>query len=313
MELKESIVWTRPANLYGRLGATCISGSKLSNLVYRHANEEKVAITPDDKTIVVFEDMSSQGDTVKRVAARIKYFVTNNSSDVTSVVWFKYYGGKEAQEELLALMERIDGANVYDAADLPEPPKNSVTGTRRPVQVRLMSYGSFDERVDLSPEEFEEGGYFIPLERMEPQIPHGYARPRDMVEVLKNCGAIPVGASVYGAPKSLWKHFEGDQWVNIYTLADETYEDQFDLEAVKRSKAIEEVIQNSFFRFLADKLNTKKLGAKKHDQTGFEIPIHCGKHAETRCNKDDPPVSRRRQRCPYGRRKPRTACKSTSF
>ena len=262
IELKENIVWTRPAGLNGRLAGTVISGSKMSNLTYRHSSEDKVGIPPSPKTVIVFEDISTQGETVKRVAARIKHFTNENRSDVDTVVWFKYYGGKEAGEEVARILDLVDGAITFDAADLPEPPKNSVTGTRRPVQVRRLSYGSFDERLDLSPEEFEEGGFYIPLERMDPQVPNGYARPSDMVKVLKMCGTIPVDAKVYGAPKSLWKHFEGEQWTNVYEVADTTFATQFDIDAVKRAKAIKLVLENSFFWFLSNKLNTKKLGAK---------------------------------------------------
>lgn len=256
--LEENIVWKHPKKgmlRTGSLNGTVISGSKLSNITYRFSGEDRVGITPSDKTLIVVEDAA----TTKRAAARIKYFYSENSLDIDAIVWFKYYGGKDAQEELIRILEVVDGAVVLEAEDLPEPPKNSVTGMRRPVQVRKMSWGSFDDRVDLSPEEFAAGGFYIPLERMEPQHPYNYARPRDMVEVLKSIDAIPSGAPIYGAPKSLWKHFEGDQWVNVYELADQMYASKYDAKLVTKRKAIEAVSANSFMRFLSEHIEVKKL------------------------------------------------------
>jgi len=270
-ELEDIISWNRPEGVGTRLTGTVLCGSKLSNRVLRHTSEANLHITPTPKTIFAFEDLSAQGKTTKRVAARIRHFADANKSDIDTIVWFKYRGGKEASEEVSRILDWADGATILDVADLPEPPKNSITGPRRPVQVRRLRYSSFDGRVDLTPEDFEAGGYYIPLERGVPRVPNGYASPSDMFSVLKSCGEIPVGADVYGAPKSLWKHFEGTQWISLYELADATFAKQFDEEAVKRSRAISLVVKNSFFRFLTEKLDTKKFGAKSTIKKALEF------------------------------------------
>lgn len=234
---------------FSGLEGTSITGSKLLNNTYRFSEEDIIHFTPNDETVIVIEDMTTQ-PSIKRVAGRIRKMhadARTAGSAHRQIVWMRYKGGRDAQNELLALMERLEGATVIDAADLEEPAKN--TYSRRRVQVRALRWGSFYERVDVSSEEMEEGGFYVPLERMEPVRPFGYSSPQEVVEILQALGNIPQGEIIYGAPKSLWKRFEGDHWVNVYDLIDDVYDRVYKPKVIAKTHAIDRVRSHDKLRF----------------------------------------------------------------
>lgn len=259
IKLASDIKWKRPRGTYA-MEATVISGSKLNNLTYRFSSDDNISIVPANDTLIVFEDCTVTPAT-KRVAARIRRYYDQNHTDIGRIVWFKFRGGREAARQAQAILELIDGATIVEVADMEEPPKNSY-GSRGPVKVRELNWGNFDNTVDLEAEDFDAGGYYIPLERNEPVVPsYNHARPSDAVSVLQENGVIPTTAKVYGAPKSLWKHFEGDQWVNIYDLLEEAYTSTYKDTQVQKALAMDEVTQNGFLRFLNENVTRKKLDA----------------------------------------------------
>ena len=235
-----------------------ISGSKLTNQMYRFEyGSDQVGIIPREDTIVYLENLETSKP--KRSAARIRE--AQRAADSSQIIWIKYEGGKEASEALIELFNVIDGVTIVDVDDLPEITRlTGGGGIRRPVQVRALDNGGrFDTRVDLSPEDFAKGGYYVPLERMQPQIPSQCSGPSTVWRALRECGAVEQTATLYGAPKSLWKHFEGDQWVNIYELAEDHFAKNQPKKKVAKARMIQDVLGNSTLRYLSDKLNTDQL------------------------------------------------------
>lgn len=228
--------------------------NKLSNAAYRFDYYSDLTSVPaTDETVIVIEDLSLVGkDRVKRVPAKLKQ--AHLDERFTTLVWIKFHGGKKGYKALGQIKRRLKGANVRDAADLPEFTTLSdggrVIGIRRPVQVREHSAGRFDDRADLTPEDFAEGGYYVPLERMQPQYPSNCAAPGDVWHALRGGGFVESDAVLYGAPKSLWKHFEGDQWVNIYDLAKETFRKNQPKKKVAKARMIERVLGDADLRYM---------------------------------------------------------------
>jgi len=239
--------------------STSISGTKLNNQAYRYEyNSDNVAVIPRGDTAFYIEDLET--DKPKRAAARIRE--AQRSADHSQIVWIKYEGGsKEAADALLKMMEVFDGATFINVGDLPEITRLSGGGggIRRPVQVRVMNNGRFDDRADLSPEDFEKGGYYVPLERMQPQIPSNCSSPSTVWRAVRECGAVNQDAICYGAPKSLWKHFEGSQWINIYDVAKKHFKNNQPKKKVAQARMIEDVLSDSTLRYLAQNLDTDKL------------------------------------------------------
>ena len=230
-----------------------IGGSKLSNAAYRFDYySDQVAIPASPDTVIYVEDMTLTGkDKVKRVPSKLKQVWMEDRFD--QLIWIKFHGGQEAFKLLSRIKRHLKGADIRDVADLPEFVSLAAgggTGLRRPVQVRQFRYSHFDDRVDLSPEDFATGGYYVPLERMKPCHPASHSAPKEVWEALRGGGFVDSDAELYGAPKSLWKHFEGDQWVNIYELAEDCFKRNQPKKKVAKARMIERVLSNSDLRYL---------------------------------------------------------------
>jgi hypothetical protein len=94
---------------------------------------------------------------------------------------------------------------------------------------------------------------------MEPVYPGGMQSPRTMWRALIDAGVIPAGTTLYGAPKSLWKKFEGAQWVNIYDLAVEAFKNTKPKASVAKRAFISTVRATSELRWLNEAVNLSDL------------------------------------------------------
>jgi len=236
-----------------------IAGSKLSNAVYRFDYITDRVGVPARKDIVIFVEDLESDVRIKHVPGKIRE--AQRDEDFDTIVWVKYKGGREAAQAMVELLDTFDGADVRDVADLPDMPKNSAGGNghyiKRPVQVRIYSAGRFDQRADLQPDDFAKGGFYVPLERNNPKYPSGMGFPGDVWAALRAFGenVIPQGTVLHGAPKSLWKHFEGDQWVNIYDLAAATFKKHQPKKQIAKARMIERVLGDDKLRFINQKLS----------------------------------------------------------
>jgi hypothetical protein len=248
---------------------TSLTG-KLSNQVYRFDYyATNASINPSDKTAIFIEDLSGKVEP-KRASARIKMAQVENK--YTQILWIKYEGGKESADSMIRLLEVFDGATITDINDLPEITRQSVGGaSRRPVQVREYRYTNFDTRVDLSPEEFTEGGYYVPLERMAPVKPSAHSTPEEIWDALKRSGAVESDATLYGAPKSLWKLFKGAQWINVYDLANKHFQDNIGKKkSVVLARLIEKVLGDDTLRKLSKNIRIGDLSKGSAAHTAIE-------------------------------------------
>lgn len=241
------------------LDVCALGGSKLGNVAYRFDYNADYATIPARKDVAIFiEDLESDAK-VKRVPAKIKEAYRQNKYD--HVVWIKYSGGKEAADSMLDFLAKMEGADVQDVGDLPEIVNLTggagATGIRRPVQVRTYTNARFDERADLSPEDFDKGGYYVPLERMKPQVPESCYQPGDVWAALRRADVVDATSVLYGAPKSLWKHFEGKQWINIYDLAKTAFAKNQPKKKVAKARMIERVLSDTNLRYLSNNLKVE--------------------------------------------------------
>ena len=255
--------WVRPS-----LEFCVVTGDKLKNRSIRFQpgqKDRKATIT--QKTILIVENLDQPvKERAKRCAARIKHFLSAQTPTYDAVIWVKYFGkSRKEHNELLQLMYLLDGVDLMDANDLPEPPRAlyGYSGVRSPVAVRKMGtrgYNTsqmFSEKVDISPEDMDEGGYYIKLERMEMRRSY-YYNPITALDALKRAGLIDKDAVVYGVPKTLWKNFEGDEWQDFYEAAEELYADHAADDIIAEARGIADVLGDSDLRFLARDIHAKK-------------------------------------------------------
>jgi hypothetical protein len=238
-----------------------LSGDKRHGKVLRFSEQTSTEISFSASVITFVEDIHND----KRAAARIKHHLENMAHMPKYVYWIKsrtqYLRAKKAPK--IDLLELLDGTEILLVDDLDFPPKvsyGSGGGYRAPAMVRQMDYdGDFDIKVSLTSEEEDAGGYYIPLERNEPQYPSHMRSPKYMFNALRAFGTIPDNAVLYGAPKTLWKRFEGDNWINIYDIAEEAFDKSQPKASVAKAAMIDAVQRSSDLRFLRENLNVKTL------------------------------------------------------
>lgn len=186
---------------------------KRENLSFRTSKETSVSAKPN--LVVIFEDCTEKR--VKRSAARVRKYLAEK--DKPYALWVRLTSSSRMQQIVHDVMERFDGAEFIDIASVEPPPIERVNQPRRPVLPRIYQHGDFNSRVDMDEEMLEEGGIYVPLERMKPVRPEGADGVAYVLAALQPCG-VPI-PKVYGIPKSLAKEFVGEQWVNLYDYAAE--------------------------------------------------------------------------------------------
>lgn len=228
------------------LQVTTFNPSRVGNSTYRFDyGGGDLKLAPSRDTVLMVEDTTN--GPVKKAASRIKQAQIDNQ--YKTVVWIKFSAGRLSTSTMCALLDYLDGVEVVDVSDLPEPVTvryGGGGGSRGPVLARTYSHGRFEERVELTEDDYKDGGFFVPLERMNPIVKVGCGSPGTVWSALQACGAIPAGTKLYGAPKSLWKWFEGKQWVNIYDFADKYVSKNLDVERIKLAHKIKAVAEDSF-------------------------------------------------------------------
>lgn len=231
---------------------TVIEKSKLRNAVYKFSGCSKFSIPASSGVVVMVEDLT-EGPLLKS-HKRVQNYALENRANIDKLVWVRVQNAQRRMHQLIDFFGDIDGATIVMVNDLPEPPKPVRYGstTRRPVQARVIGSGDFDEHVSMDAEDFEAGGVYVPLERMTPVVPMGYANPSTIVRCLRACGvSLPV---VYGAPKSMIKKFSGDQWVSLFDYARAWFDAQdYDFVEKESIRAAKETVEQCReMRFLTD-------------------------------------------------------------
>jgi hypothetical protein len=245
-----------------------ISGKKLGNMTVKFEyGQTSTDVQPNKNTVVFIENMSLRGkEKVKRVAPRIKRYMDANNAVTTQFVWVKYHDSKQESAHLIWLLERMDGAEVIDVADIDAPEIYRTPSESRPVPVRIVrehnSWKPYDQTTDLTPEEMEEGGYYVKLERMECAQPGNYMNPSSMVPLLKKVGAIPKDTTVFAVSKTLWKKFSGDQWVELHTVADDYVEEHACADTLHLARAVDHGLGNFLLQFADKQIDITKLSDK---------------------------------------------------
>lgn len=233
------------------MDAMYLDVGKMATKTTTFSTTKEIDLTPYKDTTFVFEDCTVPR-AIKRVAARISKW--KQSSKTRNAVWVKFYT-RESMNAIYRIMDLFDRATFVNIADI-EPPHvvREGGGERRPVMARVFSSGTFDRVIDLDEEDFEEGGIYIPLERMIPVVPHGARVPATIIANLISVGAIHADLPVYGAPKSLMKKFEGEQWINLYDFARQWLEDNGnDVPAMRmREAALDTIRRDYFLQYLHD-------------------------------------------------------------
>lgn len=233
------------------MDAMYLDAAKMQAKTTTFRETKEIDLAPYKDTTFIFEDCTVPR-AIKRVSARMSKW--KQSSRVRNAVWIKFYT-RESMNAIYRIMDLFDGAAFINIADI-EPPHvvREGGGERRPVMARVYASGDFNRVVDLDDEDFEEGGIFVPLERMIPVVPHGARVPATIISNLISVGAIPADLPVYGAPKSLMKKFEGEQWINLYDFAMQWLEENGnDVPAMRmREEALDSIRRDYFLQFLHD-------------------------------------------------------------
>lgn len=228
-----------------RLGSNALGKKAL-----RHNTEYSPTIDCTAGTMVMLEDLT-EGKKVYRAAERIKTFYHGGAkAKIHQIIWVKIWSAKLMQTDMVQLLDILDGTQIISVEDLPEPPRAAKL-PRRPVAARVLMASSFTGHINLSEEDFEEGGIFVRLERMDPIRPKGMEAPHRIVKLLVDVGAIKANTNIVGAPKSMWQKFTGDAWVDLYEFAVKWLVDQnIDIAAMQaRRSALEEIRGERMFGF----------------------------------------------------------------
>ena len=236
------------------------SRTQLEMATYKFKPTYNPKITAHDRTLVVFQD-DSPGTRVHRTASRIQH--AYKTHDYNQIVWVRIHDIRTARDSIIHLMEQLDGAEFVNAADL-ELPKTELTSTgkyeRKPVLARILRQ-DFSKCIELSPEEFEEGGFYVPLERNVEVTDLALSAYRCR-QLLVSTGLLDAETWIIGAPKTLWNKFKGDQWTNFFDYVREQAQ-LLDMSTVPeiaaRNRAKRAVGRDKVLEFLANYVDATKL------------------------------------------------------
>lgn len=222
-------------------------------VTYRPATAT-IDLVPQKNTVFLLEDLT-MGRKVKRSSARVRLW--REATKAKQAVWVRFYSHEHMAAVLPKLMDTYDGAEFINVEDIELPVVERSSAPRRPVMPRVFDGNGFDDYVELEEEDFEEGGIFVALERMNPVIPAGASQPRTVINYLVRLGVISKDTPVYGAPKSLRKNFEGEQWVDLYDFAREWLaENGKDAPVINaRERAVAAIRSDVLLRYVSEHVN----------------------------------------------------------
>jgi len=252
-----------------------LTGAKLKNKVFRYNGivPRYTDIDAKRKTAILVEDLS-EGQSIKRAAARVKRYQGANKQD--QILWLRVYNPHRGLQDLFEIFHQFDGVEsvmVNDLEDI-EPVRTNYGGgvaTRRPVQARVLERGKFDHRVELEADDFDAGGVYVRLERNDPVVPAGCSSPWGLFDILRRLGAIDV--PVYGAPKSMWKKFEGEQWVDLYDYA-RAYFDKHDVDFAANAAyrdAVGDVRRDDTLDFINDQVRREDVSKDSYTLVALDL------------------------------------------
>lgn len=180
--------------------------------------------------LVYFHDADTR---VTQVAQRIAAHYSANRYAANAPSKFLYVKARKNSvgfKRLLIKMGRPPADVFLDVSTLPEIPKEQQA--RGAVKMKEVRSG------DLTPVDvdFEAGGYYFPLKRESledvpaPFKDHKitYYTLAELFGALKNVGAIPTGAKLYGMPRSLSRHANKDEWINFWDVAKPFFDTHYD-------------------------------------------------------------------------------------
>jgi hypothetical protein len=249
---------------------TVIEGAALRRKAYRTTNMNRVTMDVTRQTVFMLED-ATRAKPVSKAHQRIKNYYEANPT-TKRIVWVRAISKMHMQQEVTDLMDTFEGATFINVDDLPEPPR-AERGPRRPVMARVMGPHGFSNTIDLGEDGFEEGGLYVKLERMSPVVTHGDTAPVVLTSLLKKLGAIGPATDVYGAPKSMWKKFEEDQWEDLYDFAVRWLSEQtIDVAAANaRHKALSAICNDTILKFIRRRLHVDKLSSDSAARVACEL------------------------------------------
>lgn len=192
-----------------------LSGKELSRRTLKHSIDLYSKIVARDNTILVVGDETEEE--IKRAPARLRHFLDKNHN-VKQVIWLDVRDTRRNTTELCALFDLLDGIPIYHLADMELPRRSSSSGPRRPVMARVLNTRGYTESIALDAEDFEAGGIYFPMERMEAVVPARCSPPNMILHAMELLG---FSETVIGAPKSMSKKFSGPQWRDFYEVARE--------------------------------------------------------------------------------------------
>lgn len=176
------------------------------------------SVSRSDTTLFLVQDRTTEKRVI-RINDRIKYLINHAEVSPNRVVWLQVTSerGFEALEKFKA---DLGGATFHDVNSVELPKAAPVY--RSPVAMRIMDNekGGFNEKDYYTEGRLEEGGFYVPLTRMEPVLSEGQSGPKAMREALVDCEVLSEYVTVYGIPKSLLKNIDHSIWTNIYDLAE---------------------------------------------------------------------------------------------
>jgi hypothetical protein len=238
--------------------AAHVLSRKLGLKSLRYNGGYKLSVPAKSETIVVVEDLT-EGKLEPRSAQRLLNYVKGNfKTGNLQVIWLRVYNTKNEAGALTQFLSELDGAQVLMMSDIPEIPRavrvsnsNGCRAPRQPVSARVLNTGGFREMRELTDEEFKAGGFYFKLERSTPvDVPAGFGAPQHLLRRLQD--VMGTRLNVYGAPKSMWKKFAGEQWINFYDYAKKWVEDQkFNLAVLQeRNHTLSSMKRDSLFKLL---------------------------------------------------------------
>ena len=257
--------WKTYSGDHPTLDIDLITGSRKKNAAYRFSKTDNPVIQFSDDVVFFIEDAGVD----QRAGAKIRWEVTNRVSMPSTIYWIKatdYSRWKKlktdtrerCRKSVEAFYNKIDGAEIVLVSDieLPATARGGSGGARRKTTARVWDGKGFDMWKDI---DYADGGYYVKLNRNEPVYPHTHAAPGRMWKILNELGVIPDDAQLYGAPKSLWKKFERDNWTNIYDVAEEAFKKSKPVASIAKRALIMEVRATTELRWLDENLKLKRL------------------------------------------------------
>lgn len=180
--------------------------------------------------LVYFHDADTK---VSQVAQRITKHYSGIRYEPNAPTKFLYVKARKNSIGFKRLLVKLGcpPADIFlDVSTLPEIPKEQQG--RGAVKMKKIHNG-FITPVDV---DFDAGGYYFPLKRDAfEDVPAPFKDYKitcsalsGLFVAMKNVGAIPADAELYGVPRSLARHANKDEWINFWDIAKTFFDTHYD-------------------------------------------------------------------------------------